>query len=117
MSDDLGNNWRFQPKALQGDAKAHHPSPFLVVDPANPKRLLALQTARNENREIHLWQADAHTLKWQPLGRVVSHPTAEDFGYPWMSHLGGNEWFIVYYGGEKDGLNSIHGMRLTVPIE
>jgi hypothetical protein len=115
VSDDLGANWRFEPKALQGDAKANHPSPFVVVDPSNPKRLLALQTERNKSRSIHLWQADADSLKWHRIGRIVSHPTAEDFGYPWMTHLDGNDWFLVYYGGEKDGPNSIYGMKLTVP--
>lgn len=117
VSDDLGKNWRFQSKALQGDPKANHPSPFLVVDPSNPKRLLALQTARNKNREIHLWEANAETLKWRHIGQVVSHPAADDFGYPWMSHLGGDDWFLVYYGGEKDGANSIHGMKFTIPGE
>ncbi|MFT6618768.1 MAG: hypothetical protein ACJASX_001662 [Limisphaerales bacterium] len=32
-----------------------------------------------------------------------------------MTHLDGNDWFLVYYGGEKDGPNSIYGMKLTVP--
>ena len=114
-SADSGKTWRFKPQALQGDPKANHPSPFIVVDPTNPKRLLALQTERNKSRQIHLWQADADTLQWRRLGRVVSHPTAEDFGYPWMTHLGDNDWFLVYYGGEKDGPNSIHGMKIRVP--
>jgi len=117
VSEDLGKTWSFQPKALQGDAKANHPSPFIVVDPKNPQRLLALQTERNQERAINLWQANADTLKWRRLGRVVSHPSAEDFGYPWMTHLGGDDWFLVYYGGEKDGPNSIHGMRLTLPAK
>ena len=115
ISADLGMKWRFKSQALQGDPKANHPSPFMVVDPANPQRLLALQTERNEDRQIHLWQADAETLHWRHLGRVVSQPDAEDFGYPWMTHLQRNEWFLVYYGGEKNGPNSIHGMKLTIP--
>jgi hypothetical protein len=45
----------------------------------------------------------------------VAHPDAEDFGYPWMSHLRDDEWFVVYYGGEKDGPNSIHGMKIRIP--
>ena len=31
-----------------------------------------------------------------------------------MTHLSGNELFLVYYAGEKDGPNSIHRMRLTI---
>jgi len=114
-SDDLGQNWEFRTKALQGDPEANHPSPFIVVDPTNPDRLLALQTERNAERAIHLWEADLKMLRWRRLGRVVSHPAAEDFGYPWMSHLGGDEWFLVYYGGGKDGPNSIYGMKFALP--
>ncbi len=117
VSDDLGENWRFVPKALQGDAGANHPSPFIVVDPSNPKRLLALQTERNKKRQIFLWQADVKTLKWRRLGLIVSQAEAEDFGYPWMSHLQGDDWFVVYYAGGKDGPNSIFGMNLTIPRE
>lgn len=115
VSDDLGANWSFRPKVLQGDARANHPSPFVVVDPSNPKRLLALQTERSKKRQIFLWEADSTALEWRRIGLVVSRPDAEDFGYPWMSHLEGDDWFLVYYGGEKDGANSIHGLKLTIP--
>ncbi|WP_068131562.1 sialidase family protein [Roseimaritima ulvae] len=115
ISDDLGESWRFHPKVIQGDAAVVHPSPFVVVDPANPGRLLVLQSERSDKREIYLWQADVDTLRWRRRGLLVAQPDAEDFGYPWMTHLGGNDWFVVYYGGEKDGPNSIYGMKITIP--
>lgn len=114
-SSDSGANWQFLPKVIQGDDSAVHPSPFIVVDPTNPDRLLALQTERSEKKEIYLWQADSDSLPWRRLGLVMSVPGVEDFGYPWMTCLGGNEWFLVYYAGEEDGPNSIYGLKLTIP--
>ena len=100
---------------IQGDHKAVHPSPFFIEDPDRPGVLLALQSQRNKQREIYLWQAEAKTLQWKKLGLVASEPEAKDFGYPWMTHLEENNWYMVYYAGERGGPNSIYGMRITIP--
>lgn len=117
VSDDLGESWSFQPSVIQGDATAVHPSPFVAVDPSDSDRVFALQTERSKQRDIYLWQADSKSLTWRRRGLVVSQPDASDFGYPWMTHLGGNDWFLVYYGGETDGPNSIYGMKMTIANE
>jgi len=117
VSDDSGQTWTFHKNVIQGDQRAVHPSPFIVADPQNEGRLFALQTERTKDREIFLWSADIENLEWKRLRKLVSCPEAEDFGYPWMTHLKGGTWFVVFYAGEKSGPNSIHGMRLTIPNE
>ena len=114
-SDNLGESWQFQAKVMQGDKSAVHPSPFLIEDPTRPGVIFALQSERTKKREIYLWQAKADTLEWQRMGLVVSDPDAEDFGYPWMTHLEGDDWFLVYYAGETNGPNSIYGMKISIP--
>lgn len=115
VSENLGETWSFQSEVIQGNATAVHPSPFVVVDPSNPDRLFALQTERSQDREINLWQADADSLQWQRRGLLISQPGVEDFGYPWMTHVGANDWFLVYYSGATNGPNSIYGMKITIP--
>jgi hypothetical protein len=116
VSDDLGASWQFRPSVIQGDKAAVHPSPFIVADPVQPERLFSLQTERTSQKEIYLWQAQSDKLEWRRLGLVVSCPGVQDFGYPWMTHISGNEWFLVYYAGDKDGANSIYGMTITIPV-
>ena len=89
-----------------------HPSPFLAVDPRRPTRLLGLQSQRTERGEIYLWEADAGELDWRRRGLVATFEGCEDYSYPWMTHLGGDEWFAVFYAGNRRGANSIYGMRL-----
>ena len=113
-SDDLGASWQFQPSVIQGSKKAVHPSPFIVSHPNQPDQLYALQTERIGENQIHLWQAESGTLRWERKRLVASAPGVEDFGYPWMTHLAGNDWFVVYYAGQKDGPNSIYGGTITI---
>lgn len=114
VSDDGGKTWQFQPSVIQGNEKANHPSPFVVSDPTQPERLLALQAERIGDNRIYLWQADRNTLEWKQKRVLSSAPGVEDFGYPWMTHLKGNEWFMVYYAGEKEGPNDIYGGIITI---
>ena len=119
VSDDRGATWQFREKAIQGDPAAGHPSPFLIADPIQSGRLYALQSERTRDKEtnnIHLWCARADSLQWERLGLVASCPGVEDFSYPWMCHLKGNEWFLVFYAGLVNGPNSIYGMTLTLPM-
>ncbi len=113
VSDDAGEMWCETRLVMQGPA-ATHPSPFLAVDPRDGRRLYALQSQRTERGEIYLWQADAEALDWQRLGRVATFEGFEDYSYPWMTHLGGDRWFVVFYAGETKGANSIFGMTLRV---
>ncbi|QDS89941.1 BNR/Asp-box repeat protein [Rosistilla ulvae] len=113
-SDDRGVSWQFQPSVIQGNKDANHPSPFIVSDPTQPDRLYALQTERTDKNQISLWQAESDTLQWKRNRLLTSSPGVEDFGYPWMTHLTGNEWFMVYYAGESDGPNAIYGRTITI---
>jgi len=115
-SDDLGATWQGPTAVLQGDAKAVHPSPFLVSDPSVRSRLYALQSQRTKTGEIFLWTAEAKTLQWARLGLVATFPGCEDYSYPWMTHLRGNEWFVVFYAGKKDGPNALYGLTLTLGV-
>jgi hypothetical protein len=112
VSRDLGENWRFTERAIQGNDKAVHPSPFLTVDPENPQRLYALVSERAPVHRISLWEAHLDTLQWRRVGLVVEG--GGDWTYPWMTHLSGNKWYFVYYQGGKDSA-SIYGARITIP--
>lgn len=114
VSDDGGRSWQFQPSLIQGSKKAIHPSPYVASDPTQRQRLYALQAERTAENNINLWQADRDTLEWKQKRVLTSAPGVEDFGYPWMTHLDGNQWFMVYYAGEKDGPNSIYGVTITI---
>ncbi len=114
VSDDLGKSWQFRERVIQGSKKAVHPSPFIVSDPTQPDRLYALQSERTDSNQISLWQSQSDSLKWERHSLITSCPDVEDFSYPWMTHLEGNDWFIVYYAGEKDGPNSIYGMTIAI---
>ncbi|QDT66237.1 sialidase family protein [Calycomorphotria hydatis] len=111
-SDDLGETWQFTESAIQGHPQAVHPSPFLIEDPNNHERLLSLVSERTPTNEISLWETDRDTLQWK---RVCLITRGEgDWAYPWMTHLGGDEWYLVYYMGTKKA-SSIYGLKLTIP--
>ena len=98
VSDDGGMTWQFTARALQGDAHAVHPSPFLAEDPAQPGRLLALVSERAPAQRISLWTAASDCLQWQRLGLVVAGDG--DWTYPWLTPIGDKQWFLAYYQGE-----------------
>ncbi|MEL7337745.1 MAG: sialidase family protein, partial [Planctomycetota bacterium] len=114
VSDDGGTSWQFQPHVIQGSKTAIHPSPFIVSNPNQPDQLYALQAERTGENRINLWQAEKDTLQWERNRVLSTSPGVEDFGYPWMTHLAGNDWFLVYYAGEKDGPNAIYGGTITI---
>lgn len=124
VSDDLGRSWRQSDAMIDADAAL--PSPFLAADPRDPKRLWALQSDRNPKGvgdgkgRIRLWSARLDTLDWRPEGVVATFPSRTqfpkgDYTYPWMTPLGGRDWFVVFYGGLGDGPNSIWGLKLRTP--
>ncbi len=113
VSDDAGATWR-EPKLVMEGPAATHPSPFLIVDPVRPSTLWALQSQRTDRGEVYLWRADTETLDWRRQGLVATFEGFEDYSYPWMTHLRGDEWFVVFYAGQTHGPNSIFGMRLAV---
>ena len=118
VSDDRGATWQFQPKVIQGNPTAAHTSPFLVEDPLQPRTFYALQSERTRDKKtnnIHLWRAEGDSLPWKRLGLVASYPNVEDFSYPWMCHLKGKEWFLVFYAGLVNGPSSIYGMDMIIP--
>lgn len=113
VSDDAGASWH-EPRSIMRGPDATHPSPFITRDRARRERVLALQSQRTARGEVYLWEADAETLAWRRLGLVATFEGFEDYSYPWMAHLGGGEWFVVFYAGQTRGPNSIFGMRLRV---
>ena len=113
LSDDLGRSWRMTERAVAGPA-AVHPSPFVIVDPNSPRTLHCLQSQRTKTGQIYLWSVDSEQLVWQRRGLVVSFPSCQDYSYPWMTHLEGDDWLLVFYAGERDGANSIYGMNLRI---
>jgi len=112
VSDDAGASWQ-EPRLVMKGPEATHPSPFLAADPARPSRLYALQSQRTARGEVYLWSADAGTLDWRRQGLVATFEGIEDYSYPWMTHLRGNEWFVVFYAGKRRGSNSIYGMTIA----
>ncbi len=112
VSRDIGKSWQFTEKVIQGDCHAVHPSPFLAADPLNHQHLYALVSERETLHRITLWHAHCKTLQWRRIGLVVTG--GGDWTYPWMTHLRGNEWFLVYYQGASRS-TSIYGGRITLP--
>ena len=123
ISDESGKDWQLSrwPKVRGDDYRL--PSPFIAVSPNDPNRLYAFESQRsitgNLPGRVYLWSADANTLDWKRLGTVVEFPETlgdrNDFSYPWMTHLEGDDWFVVFYCGQSKGPNSIYGMRMTIP--
>lgn len=113
FSEDLGETWQFEEKAIQADADAVHPSPFLVADPRDPDTLHALVSQRAPAHRISLWRADAKKLSWRPVREIAEG--GGDWTYPWMTHLGGDEWYLVYYRGDKETA-SIYGKRISITL-
>ena len=111
VSRDLGATWTFSRGAVQGDPRAAHPSPFLAVDPADPGRLLALVSERAPAHQVSLWESPAETVSWRRVGLVTRGEG--DWTYPWMTHLGGDQWYLVYYQGTGRSA-SIYGARLAI---
>ena len=101
-------------KAIQGNCQAVHPSPFLTVNPLNHQYLYALVSEREPLHRITLWHTHYETLQWRRVGLVVTVTGEGDWTYPWMTHLAGNEWFLVYYKGASHS-TSIYGGRITLP--
>lgn len=51
-------------------------------------------------------------LEWQRIGLIAKG--GGDWTYPWMTHLGGNDWYLVYYQGNKESA-SIYGTKIVIP--
>jgi hypothetical protein len=124
VSDDLGKSWQ-ETESLVGPGQRGLPSPFICHPKGDPTRLLALLTHRchrpDELGYVELWEADAKTLDWRRVRKLVTIPPAKapdgtraDFGYPWMTQVGKNEWLLVLYCGYFAGPNSIWGTTIAI---
>lgn len=124
VSDDLGQTWQ-EHESLVGPGVRGLPSPFVSAVCGQPDRLVALLTHRchrpDELGYVELWEADARTLAWQRVRKLVTiapSGTPEDrhadFGYPWMTQLNEREWFLVMYCGRTAGPNSLWGTTVTI---
>ena len=79
VSDDKGATWQIAPgrsptmrRSIRSPARS---SPVRRGDPAKLYALQSLRGVKGEHKgEIHLWTADAKTLKWQRLGLVAALP-------------------------------------------
>ena len=111
LSRDLGKSWQFRERAIQGNPSAVHPSPFLVADPTQPGKLYALVSERAPANQISLWESYCDTLQWRRICLIAEG--GGDWTYPWMTHLDGNEWYLVYYQGTTSS-SSIYGTKIVV---
>lgn len=113
-SDDLGATWKTElsPLAPERPASARLAAPCAVVNPAQPGEIIALTTERalpgNTPGRIWLWKGNAKDLAWRRVRVVLEFPRVEgdphtDFGYPWLVHLDGNRWLMLYYHGRSRG--------------
>jgi hypothetical protein len=124
VSDDLGKTWQ-EGESPVGPGQRGLPSPFIGHRRDDPSRLLALLTHRcyrpDELGYVELWEADAKTLDWRRVRKLVTIPPAAggegkrpDFGYPWMTQISETEWLLVLYCGIFDGANSLWGTTITI---
>lgn len=102
------------------------PSPGLFSDPNDPTRLLALVSQRFSadagnglNGRIDLYAADIKKLDWKQIGAIAKFPRAlgerSDLTYGWMTPMGGNKWYAVFYCGKARGGNDIYGLEFAIP--
>ncbi len=114
VADDGGQSWSTewsQLDAADPDA-ARLAAPFAVENPEKPGEILVLTTERavpgNTPGRVWLWRGDASTLQWNRERVLLEFPRVKgdphtDFGYPWLLHLGGNQWQLHYYHGQSRG--------------
>lgn len=127
-SDDAGKTWTKPASTLKVEEPrtTQLPSPGLFVDPNDPNRLLALVSQRFPKGkefplygQIDLYSADVKTLEWKKLGTVAKFPATlrerGDITYGWMTPVGGNKWYLVFYCGLHKGANDIYGLEFEVP--
>ena len=116
-----GVEWVVEPSNIRVE-KGALPSPFIVADPNNPNRLLALATTRkkDENKKggIFLWEKERDESDWKETKCLVefglADPENNDFGYPWMVHLNDDHWYMVFYYGRGRGNNSIWALDFKI---
>ena len=123
VSDDGGRTWTLSTSPLGAESGCRAPSPFVVADPPDPRRLFAFETLRRRDGatpgRMYLWTADARDLAWRRLGLVAEVPRLpedpyRDFGYPWTAPLPNGEWFTAFYSGLKNGPNALWGLRMRL---
>jgi hypothetical protein len=139
VSDDQCTKWTWLRRCADPTASCQLPSPFLTVSPQDPSLLYALVSRRHVPRNlpgrIVLWKGNTRTLDrlptdlrekpgetrtvdWTRHGLVVEFPEAlgkrNDITYPWMTHLDGDDWFLVFYCGQPHGPSALYGMTLTI---
>lgn len=118
-----GENWNFKANAFGMEQRGQkYPSPFLIHDPQDKKRLLAFSSVRHE--DITLYSADMNSaetlidLKWNRVGTLVKWggPGEEhaDWTYPWMTHLGNGKWMCAFYYGRRRGKCDIYGIDIQL---
>jgi hypothetical protein len=130
VSDDLGENWTITPKVLEPEnaTGVAYPSPGVFVDPKNPNRLFALVSQRFSAQagndlygRIDLYTTDVQSLDWKPLGTLAKFPRSlgdrSDLTYGWMTPVGENRWYLVFYCGKHRGANDIYGLEFEMPSE
>jgi hypothetical protein len=110
VSDDNGLTWKTELSVLDAEnpKTARLAAPCAVENPEKPGEILVLTTERakpgNTPGRIWLWRGDARKLDWKRERVLLEFPHIDgdpntDFGYPWLLHLEGNRWLMVYYHG------------------
>jgi len=126
-SDDQGETWETDPRGLVSDydGKVDLPAPYITYDPQNPSRVYSLVSERYriDPKDLYgrivLYEADANDLEWKRIGDVARFPVElgdrRDITYAWMTHLGDNRWYVVFYCGEVRGPSDIYGLTMEIP--
>lgn len=116
-SDDDGLSWQLQLKAFMADDPSSQrlAAPFAYPDPEDPEQLLVMLTTRSRSTstnwgkwtpgDIALWRGSVRNLQFKRVRTLLKVPFIEgdlnqDFGYPWLIHLGQQSYRIYYYHGE-----------------
>lgn len=123
--DAKGEKWQLAKSSIasEGADDYRFPSPFLTVDPKNPRKLYALESNRHKKGNlpgrISLWTAELPDLAWKRLATAVrwteEAKSHRDFSYPWMVPLEDGKWLMTFYSGNMKGANALYGVTFSMP--
>jgi hypothetical protein len=114
ISDDWGKTWTTELSTIT----THDPRttglahPFAMVNPHQPKQLIAVTSERPLPGSIQLWRGSVQKLDFKWERTLVELPKVPgdnhtDFGYAWLVPMEGRRALVFYYHGLTRGANPI----------
>lgn len=120
-SDNWGRTWRTDlsnivPINEHTRGLAH---PFVMVDPHDAGKLVAVTFERPAPGSAQLWRGDPKTLVFTHDRTLIDLPKIEgdqntDFGYAWLVPMEGRRALMFYYHGQSRGENAIWVLETTI---